>query len=607
MRRTRSSFAAAIYALVIQIASAQEPAAVPRRSVDLTGLAQATRPVSATYPVSGPARVFISNQFGAVRVVPWEEQIVRVSAEIRVGAETTAIAEQLAQLVEVTGNHVGDRIEVRTKYPAVEPPSKVGFGTELEVNVPATASVEIVNVFGDVFVRGLKGDLTVDARYGIVDLRDLSGAVHVQARGGQEQFPLVAEDLHAGGTFTLRSTEASFARIGGTLNVDNYLGSVALHPGAVPSRLDVSCESGPIHLYLDGTAMPDLIATAHSGEIHSDLALISETWGNTTTAKNPNPDAQQHIELATSFADIHVHQAALAPTAEPLVAAPGAPITNVITQAYDLPAGGALRLNLMPGKVTIEGHDGPRVELTASQFVRVADVAKAQLALEGLALRVEPAADHLGITTAVQDDMAAIGCTEYRMDVAIRVPRGASVELRANHGETRLTGINGNVTIEQENGTLVLANMQGAITAVVKNGDIESSATAGAIDLTASGGVTVRQAMGGVRVQSGGGNTLVDTPGGPVYARSRGGDVRLIALGGVRGDYDIAAEDGNISLAIPADADALFIVNVYGGKLFTSVPLTGTTEGNTYNFQGRRNAGTHRILVETRRGDVVID
>ena len=32
---------------------------------------------------------------------------------IRVGAETTAIAEQLAQAVEVTGNHVGDRIEVR--------------------------------------------------------------------------------------------------------------------------------------------------------------------------------------------------------------------------------------------------------------------------------------------------------------------------------------------------------------------------------------------------------------------------------------------------------------------------------------------------------------
>ncbi len=606
MHRIPTSLAVVVCVFVAQLAIAQRPI-TPRKTVDLTGLAQATRPVSATYPVTGPAKVFISNHSGAIRVVPWDEQVVRVSAQISVGAETTAMAERLAQLVEVTGNHIGDRIEVRTKYPTVDPPSNVGFGTEIEVNVPATASVEIVNEFGDVFVRGLKGDLTVDARFGIVDLRDLSGAVRVQARGGQEQFPLIAENLHAGGVFTLLSTEASFTRTAGDLKVDNFLGSVAIRPGPAPAKLDVSCTSGPIHLYLDGPAMPDLIATAHSGEIHSDIALTGETWGNTTTSKNLNPDAPQHIELATAFADIHVHQAALAPTAEPPVAASGEPITNEIKQGYDLPAGAAVRLNLMPGKVTIEGYDGPRVELTASRFVRVADVAKVQLALEGLALRAEPAAEYLGITTAVQDDMAAIGCTEYRMDVTVRVPRGAPVELRANTGETRLMGINGNVTIEQENGRLILEDMQGTVKAVVKQGEIESTATVGAIDLGASEGITVRKALGPVRVQSSGGNTLVDTPGAAVYARSRGGDVRLIALDGVRGDYDIAAEDGNVSLAIRPDADALFIVNVYGGKIVSSVPLTGTIEGDTHTSQGHLNAGTHRVVVEARRGNIVID
>jgi hypothetical protein len=391
------------------------------------------------------------------------------------------------------------------------------------------------------------------------------------------------------------------------VNVDNYLGSVAVHPGTEPVKLDVSCESAPIHLYLDGAALPDLSATANSGEIHSDLALVSETWGNTTIGKNPNGDAPQHVNLESSFADIFVHQAALAPQAEPLAPANGAPITNVITQGYDLPAGAVVRLNLMPGQVTIEGYDGPRVEVSASQFVRVADVSKAQLALEGLALRAEPAADSLGITTAVQDDMAAIGCTEYRMDMTVRVPRGAPVELRANGGETRLSGVNGTVKIEQESGKLVLENMQGAVTASVKKGSIESTATAAAIDLTAGGGITVKQALGPVRAQSDGGGTFIDAPAGPVYARSRGGDVRLIAGGGVRGDYDLATEVGNISLAIPPDADALFIVNVYDGDLNSSVPLTGTIDGKTHNMQGRRNAGTHKILVESRSGDVVID
>lgn len=602
MHRSRKLLLAAL-CLVVRTATAQPSSQAP--TVDLSGLAQATRPVSATYPVSGAAQVFISNRYGAVHVTPWDEQLVRVSAEIKVGADTTAIAEQLAQLVNVSGSHTGDRVEVQTQYPVVEPPTKAGFITEIEVNVPATASVEIVNVFGDVFVRGLKGDLSVNARFGIVDLRDLHGQVRVQARGGQ--LPLIAEDLHAGGTFTLRSTEATFTRVAGTLKVDNYLGGVNVRPGSGPATLDVSCESGPIHLYLDGPAAPDLVAMAHSGEVHSDLALLSQTWGNTTTGRNPNPDSEQKIELYTSFADIHVHQAALAASAEPLVSPAGAPITQTIAQAYDLPTGGTVRLNLMPGNVTIEGHDGPRVELSATQFVRVTDVANAQLALEGLALRAEPTADSVGISTAVQEDMAAIGCTEYRMDMTLRVPRTAPLELRLNAGTTRVSNVNGTVTLEQEQGVLVLQNVLGAVTAKVKQGSIEATGTAAAIDLAAGGDVTVRQALGPVRTQSDGGTALIDTPGGPVFARGRGGDVRLIALGGVRGDYDIATEDGNISLAIPPDADAVFVVNAYGGTIFSSASLTGTIQRDIQTFQGRLNGGTHRVLVESRRGNIVID
>jgi hypothetical protein len=149
--------------------------------------------------------------------------------------------------------------------------------------------------------------------------------------------------------------------------------------------------------------------------------------------------------------------------------------------------------------------------------------------------------------------------------------------------------------------------MQGTVTAKVKQGRIESTGTAAAIDFTAGGDVTIRQAMGGVRAQSGGGTVLIDTPGGPVFARGQGGDVRLIALGGVRGDYDIQTEDGNISLAIPPDADAVFVVNVNGGSIFSSAALTGTVQRDTNTFQGRLNNGTHRILLESQRGNVVID
>ncbi len=81
----------------------------------------------------------------------------------------------------------------------------------------------------------------------------------------------------------------------------------------------------------------------------------------------------------------------------------------------------------------------------------------------------------------------------------------------------------------------------------------------------------------------------------------------MIALDGVKANYDLAAEDGNISLAIPDDADALFIVNAYGGSVYSSVPITGTSERDTHTYQGRLNEGTHRIVLETHQGNVVID
>src|SRR6185436_15874749 len=164
------------------------------------------------------------------------------------------------------------------------------------------------NTFGDVIVHGLKGALTIDTRFCDVELADLSGVVRVRMKGLESK--LDAKDLHSGGVFILRSIDATFAGVAGQLNVDNYLGGVTLRPGPLPSKLGVACESGPIHLYVDPGAKPNLVALANAGAVHSDVALVSETWGNTTIARNKSADAPQQIDLLTSFADINVHQQA---------------------------------------------------------------------------------------------------------------------------------------------------------------------------------------------------------------------------------------------------------------------------------------------------------
>lgn len=576
------------------------------QNVDLSGLATTTRLVDKSYPVSGDAQIYVHNQFGAIHIVPWSEPVVRVTAEIRVGAENATQAERFAQSIEVKGNHVGNRIEIRTSYPQFRaPPKNLGYTTNLEISVPAGSTLDVSNTFGDVFARGLRGDVAIDARFGIVDLRDMHGEVRVRAKG---QFPLIAQALHQGGTFILRSTEASFNGVHGRLHVDNYLGSVTLRSPGNPSEVDVTCESGPIHLYLPAGSAPHLNAAVDFGAIRSDLVLDSETWGDTTTAASPNPDAGQRIELFASFADIHIHQAGLEPAVEPLFESAGAPIRETRERSYDLPAGATLHIDAIPGNVTVQGYDGDRVQLTADQFVRLRDVANARLALEGLGLHADFASDRLGIKTALQEDMKALGCTEYRMDLTVRVPRGAPVDLVIDKGDTAIRDLVGPVTLRQNEGSVHIANIQGHAEVHIKQGDIEAADTAAALVLnTEAGDVTVRQPFGHVDVTCDKGHAVIDTPNAGVVARNHGGDIRLIALDGVKADYDLAAEDGNISLAIPDDADALFIINTYGGSVYSTIPITGTSERDTHTFQGRLNGGTHRVLVETRRGNVVID
>jgi len=574
-------------------------------NVDLSGLATVTRFVDKTYPVSDDAQVFISNQFGSVRVVAWDEPIVRVTAELRVGARTSHQAHAFAQATRIAGNHVGERIEVRTEYPPTPGGEEFGYATDMEISVPATAQLELENMYGDVSVEGIHGPVTIDARFGIVELRDLDSAVRVRAKG---QFPLIAERLRGGGTFTLRSTQASFSAISDFLHVDNYLGSIALRDPGENLVADLTCESGPIHLYLKPNAAPNLRLAADFGDVRSDLAIDSIRWGDTVTARIDRPDAAQSFELFTSFGDIHVHQAGLVAEPEPLFVATGAPVRRSLERDYELPPGNSLRIHAIQGDIHILGHDGDRVRVTAHPFVRVQDLANANLALEGLAFRAEFGENTLGLVSAVQEDMAAIGCTEYRMDLIVHVPRDTPLDIQAADGTSVIENHAAPLVLQQQRGAVELRNLHGAAEAVVAEGDIIAENVGAALRLESrSGDVTVRHAYGDATLSAQQGSILVESPNAAVHARSHGGDIRVIALDGVRGDYDLAAENGNISVAVPDEASAVFVVDTYGGSVSTWVPLTGTTERNTHHFQGRMNGGEHRILLETRNGNIAID
>src|SRR5690606_2218339 len=156
----------------------------------------------------------------------WEDRVVQVNAEVKVGAESADVAAEIARTIDIRITPSDNLIEIRTFLPDTRRDlGVVTMEVNYDITVPSGTSLVSDNFFGDTTVRGLSGLVAVESQYGIVDLSNLTGEVKARAHG---EFPLRATGLAQGGVFDLHSAHAEFSNIGGRLRVSNFRGSVRL-------------------------------------------------------------------------------------------------------------------------------------------------------------------------------------------------------------------------------------------------------------------------------------------------------------------------------------------------------------------------------------------
>ena len=574
--------------------------------VDFSRLVVVHREFDESYPVHASALVSISNKFGEVRIDVWESQVVRIVADISVGAESADIASQIARSIDlrVTHSPEHDEVGVETIYPDTRGMGKVATEVNYVVTVPKDAAVMCDNAFGDTVVRGTGGPLVLNTWFGVVDIRDIAGPANVTARG---EFPLHAYGLRQGGTFVLRDTEGEFGAVSGTLKVDNFMGSVTVRDLAAAAELDITTESGPINLYLAEDATPDIVASTIYGDIESDIPLERTSRRASTFARSRNLESTLRIALQSTFGRIFV----LREGAKPDLGATGTGGAYLVRGALEreagLPEGMELVVDAIVGDLFIEGVDKAELTVTATQLVRVRSTENAQAVLETLALSLDEVGNRLVLRTFILEDPAALGCTSYRIDLVIQCPRTTPLKVRAQKGHTSITGTGAATVVEQTEGAITVEHSKGELELTNHKGNIQVLDCSGPADLSASyGSVTARNVFYEVLVNCVQGKTIVDAPRKGVIVRNRGGDVRIIALDGVGGNYDIAAEDANLRIALPSDADATLLLTIENGMEHSAHPLTGTIVGEVRKFTGL-NSGQYKVMLSTKNGDIFID
>ena len=231
-------------------------------------LPTARREVEEHYPASPAPSLFLSNEFGDIRVACWDERLIQIRASIQVSAPSEDLAEQVSQLIELRIAEEGDYWECRTSLPELRSGDAVAMSVHLQLTVPRDATLTINNYFGDVYVNDLGGPLSAEIQYGALQLSHIQGPVRARVQG---EFPVRAHYLNQGGTFILTGAEANFSNYQGNLDITHFRGSVTVHHPGATSTLNLVSENGRAEILLPPDANPDLTATVTHGRFESEV------------------------------------------------------------------------------------------------------------------------------------------------------------------------------------------------------------------------------------------------------------------------------------------------------------------------------------------------
>jgi len=566
-------------------------------------------------PVSEACEISITNEFGEIRVNTWDNKVVSVTATISARAESADLAHEICEAIDVAITPEdtqtaqappADQLEIRTVLPDTRgKKGKPTMGVDYEITIPRDAHLMTRNDFGDTLVSGVGGTLALDTRYGMVNLENISGPVDARARG---EFPLYAHNLLQGGKFQLYGSRAEFSAVSGTLHVTNSWGTVSVRELGPELTLEAATESGVLYVEVPEIPPPEIEATILFGNIESDIPLDQKvSQGSLTIARKLNPESKQKISLRSSFGDVAIRYPSLSETAPTANLLTDEPFKEVVTNTQIVPENATLTIEALPGDIQVIGADENAIEITATKRVRVQSQSNARAALQALNVSFDTSENDATLRTAALDNMAALGCTAYHVDLAIKCPRTLNLKIHAQDGHTTVSDTGGTVFIDQATGTVALEHVKGMLDLTNQKGDVQVQSCAGPVTVsTAYGTTTLADVYGKMTVTALYGKTVIEAPHAEISARSTSGDVKILSLDKVEGNFEVSAENGNISILIPPTTDAAINVSAEKGNVYSAIPMPGNIRKDFMEFN-KVGSGPYRISLITKEGDILIN
>ena len=197
-----------------------------------------------------------------------------------------------------------------------------------------------------------------------------------------------------------------------------------------------------------------------------------------------------------------------------------------------------------------------------------------------------------------------------RVDVELRVPRRANLNIKTGDGNIDLSGINGEVNLQSGDGHLTLSEVEGRVQANTGDGPVKMDGCKGNVTLhTGDGRIEVEAFEGSLHAETGDGRVKVSGRFDVLDVKTGDGGVEATALRGSRmtEDWSLRTGDGGLTMRVPADLAADIDLHTGDGHLDLGVPVTISGRTGKNDIKGQMNGGGKLLTLRSGDGSIKIE
>ncbi len=148
------------------------------------------RDISRTYTASGN-KLRIDNNFGAVKIITWDRNEIKVDIHIEVSSNNKDIAEKTFENLEIEETRNSNEYQFETKTDKAKNKNNynckscnVNISIDYEIHIPASTPLKIFNSFGSVTIPDYSGSLSLICNFGTLTTGNIIKCEKLQVEFG---------------------------------------------------------------------------------------------------------------------------------------------------------------------------------------------------------------------------------------------------------------------------------------------------------------------------------------------------------------------------------------------------------------------------------------